>query len=67
MLSFFPRDVLDRIWAKIESVSKGFSSYFWKYSGHAPRGNAKYKLEYMRTPAYVMGELSEKLKSANKF
>ena len=27
MLYFFPRDVLDEIWALIESVSKGFSTY----------------------------------------
>ena len=28
MLSFFPRDVLDEIWDLIESVSKGFPTYF---------------------------------------
>ena len=27
MLSFFPRDVLDEIWALIESVSEGFPTY----------------------------------------
>ena len=26
---FIPRDVFDEIWAMIESVSKGFSSYSW--------------------------------------
>ena len=28
MLSFSPQDVLDEIWALIDSVSKGFPTYF---------------------------------------
>ena len=28
MLSFFPRDVLDKIWGSIGSVSEGFPTYF---------------------------------------
>ena len=28
MLSFFPRDVLDKIWDLIESVSEGFPKLF---------------------------------------
>ena len=28
VLSFFPRDVLDKIWDLIESVSEGFPTYF---------------------------------------
>ena len=30
VLSFFPPDVLDKIWDKIESVSEGFSTYLCK-------------------------------------
>ena len=33
MLSFFPRDVLDEILNLIESVSEGFSSYFYTHLG----------------------------------
>ena len=29
VLSFFPRDVLDKIWDLIESVSEGFPTYSW--------------------------------------
>ena len=33
VLSFFPRGVLDEILNLIESVSEGFPSYSWKFSG----------------------------------
>ena len=35
MLSFFPRDVLDKIWDLIGSVSEGFPIYFFKQSPEA--------------------------------
>ena len=37
MLSFFPRDVLDKIWGLIGSVSEGFPTYF--FSGSNPDGS----------------------------
>ena len=35
MLSFFPRDVLDKIWDIIGSVSGGFPTYFFMYASKA--------------------------------
>ena len=33
VLSFFPLDVLDKIWDLIESVSEGFLTYSYVYAG----------------------------------
>ena len=35
MLSFFPRDVLDKIWDLIGSVSEGFPTFFLMYASKA--------------------------------
>lgn len=37
--------------------------YIGQYPGVAPHGNSKYKMEYVRTPDYVMDEMSQMLKS----
>ena len=39
MLSHLPRDVFDEIWDLIESVSEGFSTYFFngRFTAMSPR------------------------------
>ena len=47
MLSFSPRDVLDEIWDLIESVSKGFPTYFFNHSARS-RGRIRIYYRYMK-------------------
>ena len=62
MLSFFPLDVLDKIWDVIESVSEGFLTYFYHVSMYfyvsstGPSGVGHFKPAY-----YHLNKLSKGL------
>ena len=59
MLSFFPLDVLDEIWGVIESVSEGFLTYSFKYSGAivSDEGSKPKVLSRVEQPSAALSKL----------
>ena len=67
MLSFFPLDILNEIWDKIELVSEGFPTYFYisyligfaRVSSHVTPFNARNKIltAKLKKEVYLYHEL----------